>query len=104
MESYSSLMNKRNALDRKIERARKAEVGAVVKRIRKAIEVYGITASQLFDAEKAVRRHIAKVNNEAKFTDGNGHSWTGVGRRPNWLVELMAKTGKPIDAFRAGAK
>lgn len=82
----------------------KEKVG-VIERIRDAIAHYDITADELFGDVKVKRgrakspaagtatkvvRKSAKSVGVAKYTDGAGRTWSGVGKRPNWFKEALA--------------
>ncbi|OIQ75019.1 H-NS histone family protein [mine drainage metagenome] len=99
-------------IDREIQRLQKersdalsAEIGGVVSRIKVAIAHYGLTAADLgLDVGPAVKsrqkgratRAGAKASprksrpSPPKFTDGKGHTWTGVGKRPRWFLDALA--------------
>lgn len=101
-------------LQRQAAELRTAEVEGVIGRIRAAIEHYGLTADQLgFHAAKrstAARgqgasakaapapRKPAKVVRPvgvAKYSDRDGRTWTGVGKRPAWFKDAIAAGKTP---------
>ena len=86
---------------------RAKEVAAVVARIREAIAHYQLTAADLgFSGGRAARRvTLPKAKGKvagmgkatsAKFTDGQGKTWSGIGKRPNWFKEALA-SGKTAE-------
>lgn len=94
------------------ERIRKVERAEVIDRIKVAIAHYGITEAELelkrkpgrAKGAKAVKsakpaRAAAKTTREAKYGDGTGNTWSGWGKRPNWLRAALAE-GKPLEGFR----
>lgn len=93
-------------LQKQADALRSREKTDVVDRIKEAIAHYGITADELFSASpaKAARKRAAapkaagkarkaaakKPAGVAKYTDGAGRTWSGVGKRPNWFKDALA--------------
>ena len=104
------------ALQAKAAEIRKQEVGDVVAKIKDAIAHYGLTAADLglaASAPKAVKapraakpgrklgrkaatKPAGKPARAAKYTDGQGRTWGGVGKRPDWFKAALA-AGKTPD-------
>jgi DNA-binding protein H-NS len=96
------------ALQAKAEALRKREVGDVVAKIKDAIAHYGLTAADL--GFTSATRTAAKTANPGrkpgrkaasttkgpktarapKFTDGQGRTWSGIGKRPDWFKAAIA--------------
>lgn len=114
------------ALQQEAEALRKREVADVVKRIKDAIQAYGLTALDLgleasgsLSFKETVRNagrstsingsvvvnpfklKPAKVVAPAKYRDAEGRTWGGRGARPMWLREAIAG-GKRLEDFAAG--
>lgn len=95
-------------LQSEMEKAREVEKAEVVAKIKVAVEHYGITAADIgFSAlgktspkPKAGVKPKAKTAAPAKFKDDAGHTWSGYGRKPKWLIDLLA-AGKTEDKLRA---
>lgn len=106
------------ALQAKADEIRKREVGEVVAKIKDAIAHYGLTAADLGlgtvapkdakppRAAKAGRKprrkaagatKSAKPARPAKYTDGQGRTWGGMGKRPDWFKAALAAGKKPED-------
>jgi len=96
-------------LQQQAETLRSKEVAGVISRIKVAIEHYGLTAEQLGfgsvpSATKSTKNKTTgrvqntKTASRVKFSDGSGNSWSGMGKRPNWLREALA-AGRSIDEF-----
>jgi DNA-binding protein H-NS len=99
------------ALQAKAEAIRKKEVGEVVAKIKDAIAHYDLTAADLGlsvipKAAKAPRaskpgRKVAaaksagKPARAAKYTDGQGCTWSGIGKRPDWFKAALAAGKTP---------
>lgn len=71
-----------------------------------AVELLQRSAEQLgygtdADAGSSTRRNAStnRVASRMKFSDGDGNSWSGMGKRPNWLRSASA-AGRSIDEFR----
>lgn len=99
-------------LQAQAEALRAEEVAGVVARIRDAIAHYGLTAADLGLAGKQTRaakgagagvsasagkRARKKSTKAVKYADGQGNTWIGVGKRPNWFNEALASGKKPED-------
>ncbi|MCZ8113228.1 MAG: H-NS family nucleoid-associated regulatory protein [Betaproteobacteria bacterium] len=106
------------ALQAKADEIRKKEVGEVVAKIKDAIAHYGLTAADLglgtaaAKATKvpgAVKRgrkpgrkaggkaKTPKQARAAKYTDGQGRTWGGIGKRPDWFKAALAAGKTPED-------
>lgn len=78
----------------------------VIARIRKDIAKFGLTAEQLFGMATGAKRGraakavapSAKAAKPAKYADGAGNSWGGMGKRPEWLRQALAQ-GKRLEDF-----
>lgn len=85
----------------------------VIERIRKEIAKYNLTPEQLFGRQKArtVRlmrdRKPAKkgsTTRAAKYADGSGNEWGGMGKRPQWLRQALEAGGTLEDFLVGGTK
>ncbi|MGJ7511331.1 H-NS family nucleoid-associated regulatory protein [Variovorax sp. GT1P44] len=105
-QTYSQLQKKIAMLQRQADALREKEVSGVVSRIKVAIDHYGLTASQLgFGSASTGKKTASKsaaAPSGAKYSDGNGNSWSGRGPRPHWLRDALA-SGKSLDEFSTGA-
>ncbi len=125
-KSYSQLLKEREELEAAIEAARRRESEGVIKRIREAIQVYGLSAADLGynsdgtftpsptpkprtrAAKPAVKKpRTKKANRESpikgvkkpiKYSDGNGNNWAGGGSMPVWLREKLNQ-GHSLEEF-----
>ena len=101
-QSYKQIQKQIEALQRQADKLRDQEVKGVVDRIRVAIDHYGLTAEQLgFNARSGAGK--AKANKatpvrSAKYSDGQGNSWSGMGKRPFWLRDALA-AGRSLEEF-----
>lgn len=99
-----TLLKQINKLQSQADSLRSHEKAGVVARIREAIAHYDITTDELFGEVKVKRtrgaakpaaaakkaRKTAKAASVPKYTDGNGRTWSGVGKRPNWFKDALA--------------
>jgi DNA-binding protein H-NS len=112
-KSYAQIVKQIKALEAEAEKARRSEVDGVVTRIREAIQFYNLTAADLgltvkakpsadkgAEPVKRKRRKAAapKPAAVAKFSDGQGNTWVGRGKRPQWLRDALA-AGKQLSDF-----
>ncbi|HYE70933.1 MAG TPA: H-NS family nucleoid-associated regulatory protein [Aquabacterium sp.] len=102
MSNYMSVTAEIARLQAQAEKLKQSEKAGVIAQARKAIEVYGITATELFGASGRGGNAAAAP---AKAASGNfgvpkyrdpktGKTWTGRGKPPTWIVGA-----KDRDAF-----
>jgi len=103
-QTYLQVQKQIQALQREAEKLRVHEMSGVIERIKVAIAEYGITAEQLGfgSTSKPVIAKKTSGNShgesKAKYANGQGQVWGGMGPRPSWLrAELEA--GKSLDDF-----
>jgi DNA-binding protein H-NS len=102
MSNYMSVTAEIARLQAQADKLKESEKAGVIAQARKAIEVYGITAAELFGASAS--RGIAAAAPEKaalgnvgvpKYRDPKtGKTWTGRGKPPTWIVGA-----KDRDAF-----
>jgi len=116
-KSYIQVLKQIESLKLEAEKLRRTEVDGVVRRIREAIEHYGLTAADLglgakgaAAAPKAARKKpgrkpgrpskAAKAPSKVapKYRDENGNTWAGRGKRPIWLRDALAG-GRKLEDF-----
>lgn len=110
-KSLQTLLKQIAQLQKQADALRSREKAEVVDRIKEAIAHYGITADDLFGGKpvRATRKRAAaaagkarkpaakKAGGTAKYTDGTGRTWSGVGKRPNWFKDAIAAGKQPED-------
>jgi DNA-binding protein H-NS len=115
-KSYADIVKQIESLKAEAETQRKKEVDGVIGRIREAISVYNLTAEDLGFAAtkakaaaaqpalpgtrqtKASKARKAGVKAAVKYSNGNGGTWAGRGKRPVWLRDALAG-GKTLADF-----
>ncbi|MDO9314629.1 MAG: H-NS histone family protein [Burkholderiaceae bacterium] len=106
-KSYAQLMKQIDVLRHQAESIKRKEVEGVIKRIKEAIAVYGLSAADLGlgDSTTRLKRKgaapskvgkLPRVPGKPKFRDDAGHSWSGKGPRPGWFKAALAG-GKTIE-------
>jgi len=81
----------------------KKEKESVIAGILEKINTYGITAQELgFSNSKAIKSQAkARTKSPAKYQK-DGNEWTGRGRKPKWVQELISKDGvQALEKYRA---
>ena len=103
MPTYKDLKAKADELLRQAERARKSEIGSVVKAIRDKMVEFGITIADLKGTAPKKRRKATagkKRKVAPKYRDpATGQTWSGRGKVPRWLAAYIKK-GKKKDDFK----
>ena len=91
----------------KLQKQAAAIQSSVIDRIHGEIAKHGLTVEQLFGTGKGVgkstklKRAAAKPatgTRAAKYVDGLGNSWSGMGKRPGWLHNALA-AGRALEEF-----
>src|SRR4249920_2359161 len=104
-QTYDQIQKQIERLQKEADALREKEVAGVVSRIKDAIAHYGLTAQQLgFRGAPEAKTSFKSAGNRtagAKYSDGSGKFWSGMGKRPNWLRDSLA-AGKTLDEFRVG--
>jgi len=107
-QTYTQIQKQIATLAREAEELKRREVGGVVAKIKQAIAVYGLTASDLGLGGKRVQKARAakspkksgngKYKPSIKYRDSAGNTWVGRGPRPQWLRDALA-AGKRLEDF-----
>jgi DNA-binding protein H-NS len=101
-QSYKQIQKQIETLQRQAEKLRKQESDGVITRIKVAIAHYGLTAEQLGFGATAngakTKAGKATPTRSAKYSDGQGNSWSGMGKRPYWLRDALA-AGRTLEEF-----
>lgn len=96
MTSYKELLQQREALEQKINEARRRELSAAVSQVRALAAEYGLTADDVFPGGKNATKSVTKVGSSpkagskvaAKYRDpATGQTWTGRGKAPKWIQD-----------------
>jgi DNA-binding protein H-NS len=104
------------ALQAQADALRKKEVAEVIAKVKDAIAHYGLTAADLGfgkaagqagrstpvvggePARKGRKKAVAKPPAKpVKFKDDQGHTWGGIGKRPDWFKAALAEGKTPGD-------
>jgi DNA-binding protein H-NS len=108
-KTYAQIQKEIETLSREAAQLKRKEAADVISRIKEAIQIYGLTASDLgfastrrkpAGARKGPKIVASKKQQAAgaKFRDENGNTWGGRGPRPQWLRDALA-AGKALQDF-----
>ena len=108
-QSFSQIQGQIAALQREAEKLRAKEIDGVVARIKVAIDQYRLTADQLGFGTGPSRRKVTARSKagkpdavrSVKYSDDQGNSWAGFGKRPSWLRDALS-AGRSLEEFAAG--
>ncbi|MBK1613860.1 endonuclease [Rubrivivax gelatinosus] len=95
--TYAEIQAQIGKLQAEAEALRKKEIAEVVSGIKAQIAAYGLSAADLGLAPKAARAR--KAVGKPVYADGQGNTWVGRGKRPEWIRAALAG-GKTLDDFR----
>ena len=85
MSSYKELLKQREALEQKINEARRNELSEAVSQVRALVTEFGLTAQDVFPAGKA-RSASAGSKVAPKYRNpATGQTWTSRGKAPQWI-------------------
>lgn len=110
--TYLKIAAQIEKLQAKASSIKDKERAGVLKRVKEAIDVYGITAEDLGlvsskkSAKGAGKKSTTKSRTSkhpkaaatVKFRDGSGNTWGGRGPRPAWLRNALA-SGESLESF-----
>jgi DNA-binding protein H-NS len=112
-KTYAQLVKQIDTLSRQAEAIKRQEKDGVIARIKEAIAVYELSASDLgltgaraarrtrvAGATRGTKRKAGRTRGDAvvKFRDEAGNTWGGRGPRPRWLREAL-QAGKRLEEF-----
>lgn len=94
MSTLKELVAQKEAIEAQIAETIKAEKKAAISQVKALIAEYGLTAGDIFTAEKKAHKGDKGLA-AAKYRDPEtGETWSGRGRTPKWLA------GKNRDDFK----
>ena len=114
-KTYAQLQKQIVKLQQEADAIKAKEVAGVIERIQEAIQHYGLTTADLFPTKPARKGRGSKASAKTaqagkaakgkkqpappKYTDGQGKTWNGIGKRPGWFVAALAagKTAKDLE-------
>lgn len=96
--SLKELLAQREAIEKAIAEAQKAERAQAVAQVRELMAQHGLTLADLGQrAPVRAGKPLGKV--PAKYRDSaSGQTWSGRGLQPRWLREALA-SGKSLSDF-----
>ena len=81
MSAYKELLQQREALEIQIKEARARELSDAIALVRKTIDEFGLTASDVFRPSASKGSKV-----EPKYRNpATGETWTGRGKPPVWI-------------------
>ena len=111
MTTYEQLRAEIDQLRREAEAAREAEKPAVIEELRRLIALFELTAADLGlgkvprparpgAGRKAPKTAYGRISKGLpRYRDpASGLTWTGVGRRPQWILQATDRESLRIDA------
>ena len=96
----------------KLQKQADAIQSGVIARVRKEIAKHDLTVEDLFGGGGIVgngrtakaKTTVAKkagADKPAKFADDKGNTWHGIGKRPQWIHDVLA-AGRKLEDFLVG--
>jgi DNA-binding protein H-NS len=85
MSSYKELLKQREALEQKINEARRNELSQAVAQVRALVAEFGLTVQDVFPTGRG-RSASAGSKVAPKYRNpATGQTWTGRGKPPKWI-------------------
>jgi DNA-binding protein H-NS len=92
--SYAQLLDLQQKITAAISERKAADAQATREQLRVMAEKAGFDLKELFGSKRPKGASVAKYRNPKDTSQ----TWTGRGRKPNWLVDAVKK-GAKIDSF-----
>ena len=93
MNELTTLLDQRAALEQQIAAQKPAAVAQVIA----LMQSLGLTWEDFGVVPRGAPARKSAL--PAKYADGKGNTWTGVGQRPRWLKAALA-AGGDVEQFR----
>ncbi|WP_041675671.1 H-NS histone family protein [Ramlibacter tataouinensis] len=104
MATYLELKEQAERLMAQAEQLRQKETEDAINDVKAKIKAYGLTAEDLgLRAAAGAGRRSARAGGtaaSAKYRGPDGKTWSGRGRKPQWVVDAL-KGGKKLDDLAA---
>ena len=100
-EELAEALAERERVEAKSEKFRLAALDDVIQDVRKTIELYKLTPTDLFPDVKVVPRNTSRRASArpVRYRNEKGQTWGGgVGPRPRWIKEALAR-GEDIEKY-----
>lgn len=112
----TSLSKIKNQIE-KLQKQAESIQFTVISRIKKDIAQHGLTVDDLFGSSssdavgkctviqsgKSSKPKKEVVDKPAKFADDKGNTWHGVGKRPQWIHDLLS-AGRNLEEYLVGKR
>lgn len=86
MSTVAELIKQCEALEARIQAARKAEIADAVAQVNALVALHGLTAQDIFGGWKHTRKTDSRRKVAPKYRDpATGATWTGRGKAPKWI-------------------
>ena len=88
--TYKDLLQQREALEKQIAEARRAETAAAVAQVRALVAEFGLVANDIFASGRAPRGTASSRGSKVapKYRNpATGETWTGRGKAPKWIAD-----------------
>ncbi len=97
--SLKELVDLEGKVQRAIAAARDRERSDLKKKMAELAQTHGFSVAELFGNGRAGRGGKMKSIGVAKYAnpDNRSDTWTGRGRKPNWVIERLKKGAKLSD-------
>ena len=98
--TLATLIAQRDDLQRQIDTIEAEQRAALLARARDALAALGVAAADLMPARVSRKTPRAVA---VKYRDHHGNTWTGRGKQPVWLRDVIASGAAALADFKVAA-
>lgn len=101
VKNYLAMKAEAEAILAEAEKVRQVEIAGVIQKIRQMAAEFGLGAEEIFGGGRKTYTKSSKNKSpsEAVYAHPDGRTWSGRGRRPDWINAAMA-TPEGIDVYK----
>ena len=98
--SFDELLKLKRDIDGQVAKRSAIELEHTKSRLQLIASSLGQTVAQVFGlhTNETAKKERRKTSIKPKYTDAHGNTWTGRGRRPQWVDEWL-RNGSELDAL-----
>ena len=97
---FDELLSRKISIEEVIKRREQKEIETLVSKTQALANTLGVSVCSLLGVRKSSASKARKKRDvRVRYQDGNGNTWTGRGKKPQWVQDLLA-AGEDLEKFR----